>query len=54
VQVTDAGARFYEHAKRTIEATEEAEASVASAETVNWAAPAADYTGLQTGPRKKQ
>lgn len=32
VQVTDAGARFYEHAKRAIEAAEEAEASVALAE----------------------
>ncbi|MGR9159729.1 LysR family transcriptional regulator [Rhizobium leguminosarum] len=33
VQPTDAGERFYEHAKRVIEAAEEAEASVASAET---------------------
>ncbi|MGZ9719721.1 LysR family transcriptional regulator [Rhizobium miluonense] len=33
VQATDAGARFYEYAKRAIEAAEEAEASVASAET---------------------
>jgi DNA-binding transcriptional LysR family regulator len=33
VQATDAGARFYDHAKRAIEAAEEAEASVASAET---------------------
>ena len=33
VQPTDAGARFYEYAKRAIEAAEEAEASVASAET---------------------
>lgn len=32
VQATDAGARFYEYAKRAIEAAEEAEASVASAE----------------------
>jgi DNA-binding transcriptional LysR family regulator len=32
VQATDAGARFYDHAKRAIEAAEEAEASVASAE----------------------
>lgn len=32
VQPTDAGARFYEHAKRTMEAAEEAEASVVSAE----------------------
>ncbi|ENN87550.1 transcriptional regulator, LysR family [Rhizobium freirei PRF 81] len=33
VQATDAGARFYDYAKRAIEAAEEAEASVASAET---------------------
>ena len=33
VQATDAGARFYDHAKRAIEAAEEAEASVASTET---------------------
>src|SRR4051812_27771944 len=33
VQATDAGARFYEYAKRAVEAAEEAEASVASAET---------------------
>ncbi len=32
VQATDAGVRFYEHAKRVLEAAEEAEASVASAE----------------------
>lgn len=33
VQTTDAGARFYDYAKRAIEAAEEAEASVAAAET---------------------
>jgi DNA-binding transcriptional LysR family regulator len=33
VQATDAGARFYDYAKRAIEAAEEAEAAVASAET---------------------
>lgn len=33
VQTTDTGARFYEQAKRAIEAVKEAEASVASAET---------------------